>query len=197
MGTSPKKTRPHAVFCPCHPWQEGKGSSHHCRSSEGTRAGPLTIPGEGLCLEHPRDRRGVGPCVTAMGQGLWWASLQEGSWAPVISKETPPRKTAWSGHVAPGEGTMMAAGQQTPYSERSSEMRPPEPPKDCEEPIVAGRPGQQLRGTAQGTPLPLAPSGLSCSQVGGWGDQVGLRQSAGTSSSSQAAHLQRQGLDVR
>lgn len=62
---------------------------------------------------------------------------------------------------------------------------------------MAGRPGQQLRGTAQGTPLPLAPSGLSCSQVGGWGDQVGLRQSAGTSSSSQAAHLQRQGLDVR
>lgn len=36
-------------------------------------------------------------CVGAVGQGLWRASLQEGSWAPVISKETPPRETTWSG----------------------------------------------------------------------------------------------------
>lgn len=28
-------------------------------------------------------------CVAAMGQGPRWASLQEGTWAPVISKETP------------------------------------------------------------------------------------------------------------
>ncbi|CAI9175130.1 unnamed protein product [Rangifer tarandus platyrhynchus] len=32
-----------------------------------------------------------------MGQGPRWASLQEGTWAPVISKETPPRKATWSG----------------------------------------------------------------------------------------------------
>ena len=46
-------------------------------------------------------------CVVAMGQGPRWASLQEGTWAPLISKEAPPRKATWSGQVTPGEGIMM------------------------------------------------------------------------------------------
>ena len=157
MGTSPKKTRSHAVFCPRHPWQEGKGSSHHCRSSEGTRAGPLTVPGEGCAWSVPGTDEESGHACHSQGRGLGWASLQEGSWAPVISKETRPRKSTWSGQVAPGEGTMMIGGPADSHSERSSEMRPPEPPKDCEEPVVARQPWQQLLGTAQGTPLPLAP----------------------------------------
>lgn len=173
MGTSPKKTQPHAVFCPCpHPWREGKGSSHHCRSSEGTRAGPLTVPGEGLCLEHPGDRRGVGPCVS----GPWGkdsggllsrraAGLRSSRKRPLLERPL-------------GVGTMMIGW---PADSLLREMLRDE----------VSRPTQRLRGACRGRPAPAAvtrhrpghssasgPSGLSWSQVGGgetrWGSDSQL-----------------------
>lgn len=135
-------------------------------------------------------------CVGAVGQGLWRASLQEGSWALVISKETPPRETTWSGQVAPGEGTMMVSW---PADSLLREMLRDE----------VSRPTQRLRGACRGRPAPAAvmrhrpghssasgPSGLSWSQVGG-GRPGGAQTVSWHPLLSQAAHPRRQGLDVR
>lgn len=123
-------------------------------------------------------------CVGAVGQGLWRASLQEGSWAPVISKETPPRETTWSGQVAPGEGTMMVSW---PADSLLREMLRDEVSRPTQ------RPRQQLRGTVQGTPLPLVPLDSAGARWVG-GDQVGLRQSAGTPSSLRRLTREDRGL---
>ena len=61
----------------------------------------VTERGVGLCLPWP--------WCHVWGQRLQGGSLQEGRWVLVILEETPPTKTAWSGQVTPGEGTVVAS----------------------------------------------------------------------------------------